>query len=536
MASVVNSRAEVLSKAQALTANLSAAAGLGEVLKTNLGPRGTLKMLVGGAGQIKITKDGCVLLSEMAIQHPTAMMIARAATAQDSITGDGTTTAVLFIAEMLKQSERYLNESVHPQIIAEGFDLGKTRCLEFVDKFTHPTPEPWLMENKELALSVARTSVRTKLMSSLADSVAEIAVEAVRYIKQERETIDLHMVEMMNMKHKTAMDTTLVKGLVLDHGSRHPDMPTELKDCYVLTCNVSMEYEKTEVNSGFFYNNADQRDALVASERKFVDNKVRKLVEFKRKVCTEANGKTFVVINQKGIDPPSLDSLCKEGIIALRRAKRRNMERLTLACGGNAVNSFDDLDESDLGRAGHVFEKVLGEDKYTFVEEVANPQSVTVLVRGPNDHTIHQIKDAVQDGLRAVRNLFQDESVIPGGGAFQVAAYHDLMQFKNTVTGKKKLGIEIFANALLCVPKTLAANSGFDIQDSVLKLLEAAQEGGPSKPRGLDVMTGDPMNPVDEGVFDNTVVIKQLLGLAPVIAQQFLLVDEVLKAGRIQKG
>jgi len=178
----------------------------------------------------------------------------------------------------------------------------------------------------------------------------------------------------------------------------------------------------------------------------------------------------------------------------------------------------------------------LGEDKYTFVEEVANPQSVTVLVRGPNDHTIHQIKDALQDGLRAVRNLFQDESVIPGGGAFQVAAYHDLMQFKNTVTGKKKLGIEIFANALLCVPKTLAANSGFDIQDSVLKLLEAAQEGGPSKPRGLDVMTGDPMNPVDEGVFDNTVVIKQLLGLAPVIAQQFLLVDEVLKAGRIQKG
>lgn len=82
----------------------------------------------------------------------------------------------------------------------------------------------------------------------------------------------------------------------------------------------------------------------------------------------------------------------KENIIALRRAKRRNMERLILACGGNAVNSVEDLTENDLGWAEDVYEHTLGEEKYTFVEGVKNPKSCTILIKGPNEHTIAMIK------------------------------------------------------------------------------------------------------------------------------------------------
>merc|ERR1719183_2961796 len=110
-------------------------------MKTNLGPRGTLKMLVGGAGQIKITKDGCMLLGEMQIQHPTASMIARAATAQDDVTGDGTTTSVMFIGELLKLSESYLAEGLHPRLIAEGFDLARDETMSFLDGFKVPVPD-----------------------------------------------------------------------------------------------------------------------------------------------------------------------------------------------------------------------------------------------------------------------------------------------------------------------------------------------------------------------------------------------------------
>merc|ERR1719401_1044911 len=196
--------------------------------------------------------------------------------------------------------------------------------------------------------------------------------------------------------------------MVLDHGARHPDMPKRLENCYILTCNVSMEYEKSEVNAGFFYSSAQQRDKLVESERKFTDDKVRKVIELKRKVCTEENKKNFVVLNQKGIDPPSLEMLARENIIALRRTKRRNMERLPLAVGGVAVNSVDDLDIDDLGYAELVYETSLEDEKYTFIEGVKNPHSCTLLIKGSHDHHIAQMKDAIRDGLRAVQNTVED--------------------------------------------------------------------------------------------------------------------------------
>merc|ERR1719183_2603659 len=216
--------------------------------------------------------------------------------------------------------------------------------------------------------------------------MAEVCVDAILCIKKEGKPLDLHMVEIMHIKNKLVTDTRLVKGLVLDHGARHPDMPPRLENCYILTCNVSMEYEKSEVNAGFFYSTSDQRDRLVESERRFTDEKVKKIIELKKKVCTEENKKSFVIINQKGIDPPSLEMLANEGIIALRRAKRRNMERLPLAVGGTAVNSVDDLDPDDLGWAELVYEQTLEEDNYTFIEGVKNPHSCTVLCKGPNEH------------------------------------------------------------------------------------------------------------------------------------------------------
>ena len=87
-------------------------------------------MLVDGAGQIKMTKDGKVLLSEMQIQNPTAAMIARTAVAQDDQVGDGTTSVVLLVGELLKQADRYISEGVHPTVIAEGFDLAKKEALK----------------------------------------------------------------------------------------------------------------------------------------------------------------------------------------------------------------------------------------------------------------------------------------------------------------------------------------------------------------------------------------------------------------------
>ncbi|XP_029041239.1 T-complex protein 1 subunit zeta [Osmia bicornis bicornis] len=520
--SLLNPKAEFARAAQALAVNISAAKGIQDVMKTNLGPKGTMKMLVSGAGDIKITKDGNVLLHEMQIQHPTASLIARASTAQDDMTGDGTTSTVLIIGELLKQADIYISEGLHPRMVTEGFDLARAKTLEILDSLKIS------LEPEKGLLDVARTSLKTKIHPKIAEKLAEICVEAVLAIRQDNKEIDLHMVELMEMQHRTEADTALVRGIVTDHGSRHPDMPKRVENAYILTCNVSLEYEKSEVNSGFFYKTAEEREKLVAAEREFIDNRVMKIIELKKKLCDGTN-KSLVVINQKGIDPQSLDMLAKENILALRRAKRRNMERLVLACGGMAMNSFDDLKEEHLGWAGLVYEHVLGETKYTFIEECKKPNSVTILLKGPNKYTLEQLKDAVRDGLRAIKNAIDDHALIPGAGAFEVAASQALHQYKEKVKGKQRLGVQAYAEALLIIPKTLAVNSGFDAQDTIVKLFEEGNTLG--EPVGLDISTGEALKPVDAGIYDNYNVKKQIINSCTIIASNLLLVDEIMRAG-----
>jgi len=478
---------------------------------------------VSGGGEIKLTKDGNVLLHEMQIQHPTASLIAKASTAQNEQTGDGTTSTVLLIGELLKQSEIYISDGLHPRVVADGFELAKKRTLEVLEQVKIPI-DP---DDRDLLYKVANTCLRTKVKSKVADNLTSICVDAVNIIRVPNQPIDLHMVEIMEMNHKTEEETSLIKGLVLDHGARHPDMPKLMKDVYVLCLNVSLEYEKSTVHSTIVYKSAEERERLVESERKFIDERCRRVIELKEKVCKKGQG--FLLYNQQGIDPNSLDMLAKAGIMALRRAKRRNMERMPLCFGGYAVNSVEDLSVDCLGRADLVYEYVLGEEKYTFVESSKNVNSATILIKAAAKHTLTQIKDAIYDGLRAVKNAIEDRALVPGAGAFEIAAYTNLLKYKNTIKDKKSYGIQAFADALTVLPKTLAANSGFDQQDVMVKMIHEHAEN--DLVVGLDLSSGEPINPVDVGIFDNYSVKKQLINSCSVIANNLLLVDEIMRAG-----
>ncbi|KOO31537.1 tcp-1 cpn60 chaperonin family protein [Chrysochromulina tobinii] len=529
----VNPGAETLSKGMASMMNINAARGLQDVLKSNLGPKGTLKMLVSGSGDIKLTKDGNTLLNEMQIQHPTAMMIARIATAQDDITGDGTTSAVLIVGELMKQAERHLTDGVHPRLLTEGIEAAKEHILKYIDSSALKMDTT----NRDLLVKIASASLRTKMHQELADLFTDIVVDAVLCIRKPNELggfdVDLHMIETMHMMHKAGTDSRLVKGLVMDHGGRHPGMPKALKKCRVLTMNYDLEYQKSEVNSGFYYNSAEQRESMVRAERKWVDDRTQQILDLKKKAC--APDETFVIINQKGIDPLALDMLAKEGILALRRAKRRNMERVTLACGGEQINSLEALSVECLGYCDSCEEIALPntDDVYTILEGTRNPFSCSILVKGAHKHVIAQILEAVRDGTRSVANALKDGTLVPGAGGFETLAHAELMKFKSTISGRAKLGVQAYAEALLCIPKTLAENAGYDAQDSMLKLLEEAAKGSPKI--GINIYTGEPQDPVAAGIFDNYTVKRQMLDSAAVIASQLLLVDEVIKAGRKMK-
>lgn len=536
---LLNPKAESLRRDAALKVNVTSAEGLQSVLETNLGPKGTLKMLVDGAGNIKLTKDGKVLLTEMQIQSPTAVLIARAAAAQDEITGDGTTTVVCLVGELLKQAYRFIQEGVHPRIITDGFEIARKETLQYLDEFKIEKP---ITENidREFLLQVARSSLTTKVSPDLTEVLTPIVTDAVLSVRDtsKNNSLDLHMVEIMQMQHLSPKDTKFVKGLVLDHGGRHPDMPTRLEDAFVLILNVSLEYEKTEVNSGFFYSSADQRDKLAASERKFVDAKLKKIIDLKNEVCGLDADRGFVIINQKGIDPMSLDVLAKHGILALRRAKRRNMERLQLVTGGEAQNSVDDLSPKILGYSGLVYQETIGEEKFTYVTENRDPKACTILIKGATQYALNQTKDAVRDGLRAVANVLRDQNVIPGAGSFFIAASNHLQKsnmVKLGAKGKTKTGVQAFSEALLVVPKTLVKNSGYDPLD-VLSLcqdeLDDKEDREERRYVGVDLNIGDTCDPTIEGIWDSYRVIRNAVSGAAGIASNLLLCDELLRAGR----
>merc|ERR1719478_154951 len=318
------------------------------------------------------------------------------------------------------------------------------------------------------------------------------------------------------MKHRLGVETKLIRGIVFDHGARHPDMPKRVENCYVFACNVELEYEKTEVNSSFFYNSAEQRERMVEAERKVVDERCKKIIELKKQVC-DGTDKNFVVINMRGIDPMSLDMFAKEGIVALRRAKRRNMERLALAAGCSCVQAVDDLNADCLGEAGLVYEYVLGEEKFTFMEQMKDPNSCTVLIRGPNSFTINLINESLRDGLRAVKNTLDAKNVVPGAGAFEIACAEHLRANTQMADGRAKLGIEVFAEALMVVPKALAENSGHDAQEVIIKMRDAL-EANPDAHVGFDINTGDVLDPEASGILDTYLAKRHMISTAPVIA------------------
>eukprot|EP00061_Rhincodon_typus_P010929 g35571.t1 len=306
-------------------------------------------------------------------------------------------------------------------------------------------------------------------------------------------------------------------------------MKKRLENAYILTLNVSLEYEKTEVNSGFFYKSVEERERLVKAERQFIEERVRAIIALKRKVCGKSD-KGFVVINQKGIDPLSLEMFVKEGIVALRRAKRRNMERLPLACGGLAVNSVEDLTEECLGHAGLVYGETLGDSKYTFIEKCDNPQSVTLLIKGPNKHTITLIKDAIRDGMRAVKNTIEDGAAMPGAGAVEVRIGSQLLDYcKDQVKRCARFGFQAFADAILIIPKTLAQNAGYDPQEIVSNAL--SRERQTTLPVGIDLSSGELIDDWETPIWDNACVKHQLIHTCTAVASNLLLVDEIVGTG-----
>jgi len=498
--------------------NIMAARIVSEVLRTTLGPRGMDKMLIDSLGDITITNDGAAILDEVEVEHPAAKMIVEVAKTQDDMVGDGTTTAVVLAGELLRRAEELLDQNIHPTVIVSGYRKATQMALDALDKLGTKVD----INDRETLRKVALTSMASKAVGAAREHFAEIAIDAVKQIAEQRGdrmVADIDQVQIVKKEGKSLFDSQLVKGIIVDKEVVHPGMPKRIENAKIALLDVALEVEKTEFSAEIRIRDPTQIKA-------FLDQETRMLKEMVDKIKKSG---ADVMFCQKGIDDMAQHFLAKEGIIAARRVKQSDMEKLARATGGKIASNLDDLRAQDLGKAGLAEERKVGEDKMIFVEDCKHPRSVAILIRAGLERMVDEAERAMNDALSVVSDVIEYNKIVPGGGAVESEVARKLRNYATEVGGREQLAIEAFAESLEIIPKTLAENAGLEPID-ILVGLRSAHEKSRGDARGVNVFTGKIMDMHGEGVIEPSRVKEQAIKSAAEAASMILRIDDVIAA------
>nr|WP_256393500.1 thermosome subunit beta [Natronoarchaeum rubrum] len=497
--------------------NIAAARAVAESVRSTLGPKGMDKMLVDSMGDVTITNDGVTILQEMDIDNPTAEMIIEVAETQEDEAGDGTTTAVAIAGELLKNAEDLLEQDIHPTAIIKGFHLASEQARAEVDDIAEDVDA----DDEELLRSVAETSMTGKGAELNKEHLSQLIVDAVRQVTVENEqgesVVDLEFLKIETQTGRSAGESDLLEGAVIDKDPVHDNMPSEATDADVLLLDSAVEVEETDVDTEVNVTDPSQLQQFLDREEDQLKEKVQQIVD------TGAD----VVFCQKGIDDLAQHYLAKEGILAVRRAKKSDIEFLKEVVGANVVSdlssaSADDLGHGDVTRddADELF-YVTGDDSH----------GATLLLRGSTDHVVDELERGVNDALDVVAQTVSDGRVVAGGGAIEVEVARRLRDFADGVSGREQLAVEAYADSLELVPRVLAGNAGLDSIDTLVDL-RAAHEDGQQR-AGLNVFSSEVEDTLDAGVVEPAHAKEQALSSATEAANLVLKIDDIISAGEL---
>ena len=501
---------------EAQNSNIAAALAVANAVRSTLGPKGMDKMLIDGVGDIVITNDGATILKEMDIEHPAAKMMVEVAKTQDDEVGDGTTTAVVLGAELLKNAEGLLSKKVHATVIAEGYQHAAAKAIEILNGIAIPVkPTDTAMLTK-----IAHTAISGKNADVSKEKLCDIVVTAIIRIIEPDGTIDIKHVTVEKKVGGSVDDSMLVEGMVIDKERANPAMPKEVKNAKILLLNAAVEFKKTDVNAKINISRPDEMQAFIDEDEHMVHTMADKVI---------ASGAT-VVFCQKGIDDTAQHYLTKAGILAVRRVKKSDMENLARATGASIVNSIDAITKNDLGTAGLVEEKKLSNEELIFVSKCKNPKAVSIIIRGGTEHVVDELERAIHDALMVVSVVIKDKKVVAGGGAPEVEVAIQLRKWAAEEIGRSQLAVEAFALAMEVIPRALAENSGLDPID-MLVALRSAHEAGKTN-FGLDVDAAQPADMVKAGVVEPLRVKTQAINSAAEAAVMILRIDDIIASSR----
>jgi len=500
--------------------NIMAAVVIAEAVKSALGPRGMDKMLVDGFGDVTVSNDGATILKEMDVAHPAAKMVIEVAKTVDQEAGDGTTTAAILTGDLLRLAEELLDQKIHPTTIISGYQKAREKALQVIDEVSEKLDkeDP---KFKKILIDAAKTAMSSKFVSTSRDHLAKVVVDAVLAVEKGRDPdaeFDMDNIPRQKQKGLEVSRTELINGIVLDKEVVHPGMPKKVTNAKIVLLEAPLEVTKTEFDAKISISDPTAMQNFLDEEEKMLKDMVQNIIDV---------GAT-VVIAQKGIDDVAQHYLAKNGILAVRRIKKSDIERLSKATGAGIVSKLKNLTKDDLGKAKIVEQRTISDDKMLFVEGTPKSSVATVMVRGGTDHIVDEVDRALNDALYVVRNIVIQPEVTYGGGSLAAEIAKELRNYASSLVGREQYAVNSFADAIESLPSTLAENGGLDPIDILVALRSAHSEG--KLTHGVDVLSGKVRDMKKAKVVESALVNRQIIMSAAEAAQMILKIDDVISS------
>ncbi len=512
---------------EAQRTNIAVGYAVSSIVRTTLGPKGMDKMLVSELGDIIITNDGATILEEMNVEHPIAKIMVEIAKTQDKEVGDGTTSAVILAGELLKNAGQMLDQGIPPAAIIKGYEMARVKAAEVLDSIANSVG----IDDQEKLLKIAMIAMGSKNVGSdqTKKHLASLAFQSLKQVSMKSDgkvSIDRDFIKIEKKEGGSIEDTTFINGVLIDKEIAHPGMPKVLKNANIALLDVALEIEKTETDARIEITSPDQMQAFLMQEEKMLKEMVEKITK----------SKANVIFIQKGIDDVAQHYLSKSGVMAVRRVKKSDMEKLAKATGARLVTSLDDLTERDLGHAGMVEERKISGEQMIFVEKCKDPKSVTIFIRGGTKQAVDEVERAMTDVLGALASAVETGKYVTGGGSTEMAVSIKLRDYATDVGGREQLAIQAFAEALEAIPKTLADSAGMDAIDTLVSL-RSKHKSKDGKNYGVDVYKNSMADMEKLGVIEPLKVKMQALSSATEASASILRIDDMISSkGRAPAG
>ncbi|GAA5911461.1 hypothetical protein JCM3775_003905 [Rhodotorula graminis] len=519
---VVNVGPERTSGRKAITQNIVAAKTVADVVRTCLGPRAMLKMILDPMGGILLTNDGNAILREIEVAHPAAKSMIELSRTQDEEVGDGTTSVIILAGEILAQALPYLERNIHPVVIISAFKRALEEALRIIDSISVPV-DP---SNEDEMLRLIKTAIGTKFVSRWSDMMCKLALKAIRTVARDEngaKTVDIkRYAKVEKVPGGELEDSRVLDGVMVNKDVTHPKMRRRIENPRVVLLDCPLEYKKGESQTNIEVAKEADWNRLLEIEEEQVKAMCERIIEFK----------PDLVFTEKGVSDLAQHYLVKANITAIRRVRKSDNNRIARATGATIVNRVDDLRESDVGTQCGLFHvDKLGDDYFSFLEECRNPKACTILLRGPSKDILHEVDRNLADAMSVARNVVFDPRLAPGGGATELAVSVGLAKAARAIEGVEGWPYRAVSEAMEVIPRTLIQNCGGNAI-RVLTELRAKHAAG-EHTWGVDGETGK-VKDHREGLMESAAVKTQTLKTAIESACLLLRVDDIVSAKRPQ--